>query len=54
MEIGSIGIKLISKTYNIKVTDRLGKIFILSLEEGPFRFFSHIQNISNNPVEDYA
>jgi hypothetical protein len=46
METQSIGIKSLSGTCDVKVSDRLGKITILSLDEGAFRFFSDILSIS--------
>jgi hypothetical protein len=50
METGSTGIKPLSGICDIKVTDKLGEIFILSLGEGSFRFFSDIQKVSCDSV----
>jgi hypothetical protein len=51
METQSIGIKFFSGTCDVKVLDKLGEITILSLDEGSYRFFSDISNISCEPVE---
>jgi hypothetical protein len=51
MEIQSIGIKSFSGTCDVKVSDKLGEITILSLDEGLFRFFSDILNISYKSVK---
>jgi hypothetical protein len=51
METQSIGIKSLSGTCDVKVSDKLGEITILSLDEGSYRFFSDIASISCEPVE---
>jgi hypothetical protein len=51
METQSIGIKSLSGTCDVKVSDKLGEITILSLDEGSYRFFSDISSISCEPVE---
>jgi hypothetical protein len=42
VETQSIGIKSLSGTCDVKVSDKLGEITILSLDEGLYRFFSDI------------
>jgi hypothetical protein len=51
METQLIGIKSLSGTCDVKVSDKLGEITILSLDEGSYRFFSDILSISCEPVE---
>jgi hypothetical protein len=51
METQSIGIKFLSGTCDLKVSDKLGEITIIFLDEGSYRFFSDIANISCEPVE---
>jgi hypothetical protein len=51
MEIQLIGIKSLLGTGDVKISNKLGKITILSLDEGSFRFFSDISSISCEPVE---
>jgi hypothetical protein len=51
METQSIGIKSLSGTCDVKVSNKLGKITILSLDEGSYRFFSDIASISCEQVE---
>jgi hypothetical protein len=46
METQSIGIKSLSGTCDLRVSDKLGEITILSLDEGSYRFFSDIASIS--------
>jgi hypothetical protein len=50
METQSIGIKSLSGTCDVKVSDKLGEITILSLDEES-RFFSDISSISCELVE---
>jgi hypothetical protein len=51
METQSIGIKSLSGTCDVKVSDKLGEIIILFLDEGSYRFFSDISSISCELVE---
>jgi hypothetical protein len=51
METQPIKMKSLSRTCDVKVSDILGKIIILSLDEGLFSFFTDIISISYKPVE---
>jgi hypothetical protein len=51
IETQSIKIKSLSGTCDVKMSNKLGKITILFLDEGLYRFFSDILSISCEPVE---
>jgi hypothetical protein len=51
IETRSIGIKSLSGTCDVKMSDKLGEITILSLDEGLFRFFTGILITSYELVE---
>jgi hypothetical protein len=51
IETQSIGIKSLSGTCDVKVSDKLEDITILSLDEGSYRFFSDTASISCEQVE---
>jgi hypothetical protein len=54
METQSIGIKSLSGTCDVKVSDKLGENTILFLDEGSYGFFSDIANISCELEGDYS
>jgi hypothetical protein len=52
IETQSIGIKSLSGTCDVKVSDKLGEITILSLDEGSYRFFSDIAIYLANQLKE--